>query len=97
MNNPLLNILMVVVATAIFLKFCAWAKGFTLSGGVKKVIFILTGLGLVGFNLFYSMGNKQIAATGDWGLATIALIVALAWIFVFAFALMSESKPVETE
>ena len=96
MNNPLLNIAMVLVATVIFLKFCSWAKGFTLSKTLKMVIFILTGVGLVVFNIMYSMANKPIEH-GEWGMATIVLACALVWVFVFAFALMAQGKAVEGE
>ena len=34
--NPLVLILMVVVAIYIFLKYCQWAKNFQLSGKLKK-------------------------------------------------------------
>lgn len=90
--NPLVLLLTVLVATYIFMKFCGWAKGFQLSGSVKKWVFILTGVGLVFFNVLYSMGNKQILTSGDWGGATIAVLASLAWVLVFAFVLMSETK-----
>ena len=90
--NPIVLLLTVLVATYIFMKFCGWAKGFQLSGSLKKWVLILTGVGLVFFNILYSMGNKQILATGDWGGATIALLASLAWVLVFAFVLMAETK-----
>ena len=92
-HNPLVLILMVLVATYIFIKFCSWAKKFQLSGAVKKWTFILTGLGAVFFNILYSMGNAEIVASGDWSGATIALLASLAWVLVFAFVLMAETKP----
>lgn len=92
-TNPLLVLGIVVVATYIFLKFCSFAKGFQLSGGVKKWIFILTGLGLVVFNVLYSRGNSIIAEGGDWSGASMALLASLVWVFIFAFALMAETKP----
>ncbi|MBC7076098.1 MAG: hypothetical protein H5T98_08590 [Syntrophomonadaceae bacterium] len=92
-SNPLIVFLAVVLSIFIFLKFCAWAKKFQLSRGVKKFIFIFTGLGLVVFNVLYSIGNKTIEAGGDWGMATTALLASLIWVFVFALALMSETKP----
>ncbi len=90
--NPLVLLLTVLVATYIFMKFCSWAKGFQLSGSLKKWVLILTGVGLVFFNVLYSMGNKQILASGDWGGATIAVLASLAWVMVFAFVLMAETK-----
>ncbi len=91
-NNPLVVLLLVILSTYIFLKFCGWAKKYQLSGGTKKLIFILTGVGLVGFNVYYSIGNKMVAQ-GDWSAATNALLVSLVWVFIFAFALMAETKP----
>lgn len=90
--NPFLVIAIVIVAIYIFLKFCGWAKGQQLSGGAKKGIFILTGLGLVVFNVLYSMGNSQIQAGGGWSGASTALAASLLWVFIFAYALMTETK-----
>jgi len=91
-NNNLVAFLTVILGIFIFLKFCSWAKRFQLSAGVKKLIYILTGVGLIGFNVYYSMGNKAIIASGDYSVATNALLVSLIWVFIFAFALMAETK-----
>lgn len=91
-NNPLVVILAVLIFTYIFVKFCGWAKKNKLPGGVKKLVFILTGVGVVAFNILYSMGNSAITKTGDWGMATTALIAALVWVFIFAYALMTEKS-----
>jgi len=91
-NNSAVVFLMILLSVFVFLKFCSWAKKFQLSGGAKKGIFILTGLGLVVFNLLYAKGNALISATGDWSVATTALVGSLVWVFVFAFALMAETK-----
>jgi len=91
-SNPLITFLMVLLAIFIFLKFCGWAKSFELSGGFKKTVFILTAVGLVVFNVLYSMGNSAITAGNGWGTATIALLAAILWAFVFAFTLMAETK-----
>lgn len=91
-SNPLLLILGVVIAIYLFGKYCGWAKNLKLSGGLKKAVFIFTGLGLILFNVLYSMGNKAIAAGEGWGMASIALIAALVWCFIFALALMAETK-----
>ncbi|MEQ8201491.1 MAG: hypothetical protein ABRQ24_08745 [Syntrophomonadaceae bacterium] len=91
--NPIVLLLSVLVVTYLFVKFCSWAKGFQLSGSLKKWVFILTGVGVIVFNILYSMGNKQIAASGDWGGATIAVLASLAWVLVFSFVLMAETKP----
>lgn len=92
LNNPLVTFLSVILGIFIFLKFCSWAKRFQLTAGVKKIIYILTGVGLIGFNVYYSMGNKAIIASGDYSVATNALLVSLVWVFIFAFALMAETK-----
>jgi len=92
-NNPLVELLLVLVAIYIFVKFCSWAKSFQLSGKLKKWMFILTGLGLVFFNILYSQGNAKILTSGDWSGATTALLAAMAWVVIFAFVLMAETKP----
>lgn len=91
-HNPLFVLLLVLVATYIFIRFCTWAKKFQLSGKLKKWIFILTGVGLLVFNVLYSKGNAMVNQTGDWSGATIALVGSLVWVFIFAFALMAETK-----
>lgn len=91
-HNPLFVLALVVLSTWVFLKYCSWAKNFQLSGQLKKWLFILTGVGLVVFNYLYSKGNAIITGGGDWGFASIALISSLVWVFIFAFALMSETK-----
>jgi hypothetical protein len=91
--NPIVLFVMVVVAIYIFFKFCTWAKKFQISGKVKKWMFILTGIGVIFFNVLYSQGNAKILASGDWSGATTALLASLAWVVVFAFVLMAETKP----
>lgn len=92
LSNSLVTFLGVLLAIFIFLKFCGWAKNFKLSGGFKKIIFILTAVGLIGFNVMYSLGNEAITAAHDPGMATYALVSSLVWVFIFAFALMAETK-----
>lgn len=87
----LLTFLGVLLAIYIFIKFCSWAKNFQLSGQIKKVIYILTGVGLIVFNIIYSKGNS-LATQGDWSVATVALVGSLVWVLIFAFALMAETK-----
>ena len=50
----IINFLGSSFAIYIFIKFCSWAKNFQLSGQIKKVIYILTGVGLIVFNIIYS-------------------------------------------
>ncbi|MGI6453399.1 MAG: hypothetical protein ACOX0E_08060 [Syntrophomonadaceae bacterium] len=90
-SNPLAGLLVILLSIWIFFKYCKWARKFQLSGGVKKIVFILTGLGLLGFNILYYYGNSMVLE-GDWTHATLALVAALIWVFVFAFALMAETK-----
>lgn len=94
LGNDFVTLLIVLAAIFIFIKFCSWAKSVQLSAGFKKAIFILTGVGLVVFNVLYSMGNKAIVASEgmDISMATIALGAAMVWVFIFAFALMAETK-----
>ena len=91
-NNSLVAFLIVLLGIFVFLKFCSWAKKFQLSGGLKLAIYILTGVGLIVFNILYTMGNSAISGSGDYGMATIALVVSLVWAFIFAFVLMAETK-----
>lgn len=91
-HNPLFVLLLVLVATYVFIKFCSWAKKFQLSGKLKKWVFIFTGIGLLVFNVLYSRGNAMVEANGDWSGATIAVLGSLIWVFIFAFALMAETK-----
>lgn len=90
--NPLVLLLTVLIAIYVFVKFCSWAKKFELSGQLKKWVFILTGVGVILFNVLYSMGNTRIKLTGDWSGATIALLASLAWVLVFSFVLMADTK-----
>lgn len=93
LGNDFVTLLIILAAVYIFLKFCGWAKSVQLSAGFKKVIFILTGVGLVVFNVLYAMGNKAFAAQGNLNMSIIALGSAMVWVFIFAFALMAETKP----
>ncbi|MDR1160244.1 MAG: hypothetical protein LBK69_06430 [Syntrophomonadaceae bacterium] len=91
-HSPLVVMLSVLIFTYFFVKFCSWAKKNTLSAGVKKAIFILTIVGLVGINVFYYIGNSAISQGKGWSLATYALVGALIWVFIFAYALMTEKR-----
>jgi len=94
LGNDLVTFLIVLAAVFVFIKFCGWAKKAQLSAGFKKVIFILTGVGLIVFNVLYFMGNTAFKESHgmDINMATIALVSALIWVFIFAFALMAETK-----
>ena len=90
--NPFLVMLGVLLAIFIFVKFCGWAKNFQLSSGLKMVVFIITGIGLIVFNVLYVQGNALILHSGDWSMATIALVSSFVWVLIFAFVLMAETK-----
>lgn len=91
-NGPLFTLLVIILTVYIFLKFCGWAKKKTMSAGAKKGIFILTGIGAIAFNVMYSLGNSAFKAGEGLNMATIAVVSALLWVFVFSYALMSETK-----
>ncbi|MDR1617288.1 MAG: hypothetical protein LBR98_09895 [Syntrophomonadaceae bacterium] len=94
-HNPLVVMLSVLIFTYFFVKFCGWAKRNTLPAGAKKAIFILTAIGIVGLNVLYYIGNSAISQGNGWSMATYALIGALIWVFVFAYALMTEKAKSE--
>lgn len=91
-TNPLVALALVALLVYVFIKFCAWAKNQQLSAGAKKAVFIITGLGLVLFNVLYAWGNTMVHKSGDWSGATTALLASLVWVFIFAYALMTETK-----
>lgn len=89
-NNSLVIMVSVFLVVYVFIKFCSWAKKNKLSGSIKKVVFILTGFGVIGFNIMYSLGNTGVTEHGDWSMATYAVVASLIWAFIFAYALMTE-------
>ena len=91
LNNPAVQVLAIVISTYLFLKFCGWAKTFTIPGGFKTTIYVVTGLGLIIFNVLYSKGNQAVAF-GDYNPANMALAVSMIFTLIFAFALMAEKK-----
>jgi hypothetical protein len=92
LNNSLVDVVLVLAVIFLFLKFCGFARGFSLSAGLKKIIYILTGVGLVVFNVLYSVGNSKLSEGGSFGYASVALVAALAWVLIFSFALAAETK-----
>ncbi len=90
--NPLVVLAIVALTIYVFVKFCSWAKSHQLSAGAKKMVFIITGVGLIVFNLLYARGNTLVHESGDWSGASIALVSSLLWVFIFAYALMAETK-----
>lgn len=98
LNNPAIQVILTLCVIVIFVLFCRLAKKVTLPGIVKKGILILTIAAAVVFNVLYNMGNTMISASGDYSMATMALVGSLAWVFIFAFALMANTKkPADAE
>lgn len=93
--SPLFSVFVVVFCIYIFIKFCAWAKNFEISAQFKKIVYILTAVGMVVFNMLYMQGNTLIKETGDWSTATTAVILSLIWVFIFSFVLMANTKKSE--
>jgi len=93
--SPLFSVLVVILGIYVFIKFCTWAKNFELSAQFKKIVYILTAVGMVVFNVLYSRGNALIKETGDWGTATTAVVLSLIWVFIFSFVLMANTKKSE--
>ncbi|MGE5416297.1 MAG: hypothetical protein ACM3UZ_05990 [Acidobacteriota bacterium] len=93
----ILKVLMVFAAIFVFLKFCGFAKQFTWPKRLKQFVYLLTTLGVVGFNWMFSSatvgsGAEATIKHGADNLMTIAVLSALACVFLFSFALMTETK-----
>ncbi len=98
LNNPAIQVILTFIIIVIFVLFCRMAKSFTLPSIVKKLIMLLTIVAAILFNAMYSIGNSVITASGDYSMATKAVIGSIIWVFIFAFALMSETrKPVPVD
>lgn len=94
-GKAIIEIVVVIAAIWVFLKFCAFSRRFSLPGKVKTFIYILTGLGTVFFNYLYSkakVGMGLETALKDEKTMITALVISLAMVFLFSFALMSETK-----
>lgn len=92
MNNSLLNMAVVFAVIYAFIKYCGWAKKFSLSRGVKKAVFLLTIIAVGYLNYQYFNANEIITATGNWTWATAVVLMSLLWVLVFAFALVAQTK-----
>ena len=92
LNNPVVQVVLTFCVIVLFVLFCRLAKKFTLPSIVKKFIMILTILAAVLFNVMYSIGNSTITASGDYSMATKAVVGSLIWVFIFGFALMTETR-----
>ncbi len=92
LNNPVIQVILTVCVIAVFVLVCRLAKACTLPSIVKKFIMILTLVAAVLFNAMYSIGNSVITASGDYSMATKAVVGSLIWVFIFAFALLAETR-----
>ncbi len=79
----------------IFIKFCGFAKKFTLPGKVKLGAYILTGLGVFVMNFVFSTaktGQGTAAVLTNPTVMNGAVAVSLVIVLIFSFALMAETK-----
>lgn len=95
-NNAIVQLVAVFIAIWVFLKFCSFSKNFALPAGVKKWIYIITGLLVVGLNWAFSaaikLNEEGEKVIGDPQMMLIAVVGAFVMVLVFSFALMSENK-----
>jgi len=76
----------VVIGLILFGKFCSWAKKFSLPGKLKLWTYILLGLGVIGFNVWYKIAEKDVTQMPT------VLVVSLVFVIFFSFVLMAETK-----
>lgn len=94
-DSALVQLVIIALGIFAFVKFCSFAKKFSLPGKVKLSTYILTGLGLLIMNYMFSAAKTgQGAATvmSNPALMYISLAVSLLIVFIFSFALMAETK-----
>ncbi|NLU50376.1 MAG: hypothetical protein GXX09_08200 [Syntrophomonadaceae bacterium] len=79
----------VIIAILVFIKFCSWAKNFSLPGKVKLWTYILIGVGTVVFNILYSK-----AGTLEHPNSQMPVVLAVSFVaaLIFAFVLMAKTK-----
>jgi hypothetical protein len=95
LDSALVQVALVIVGIFVFFKFCSFAKKFTLPGKVKLVAYIITGLGVVALNYFFSSAKKGLGAEvilTDPTVMGLTLLGSFIVVFIFAFALMAETK-----
>lgn len=95
LDNAIVQLLIVFAAIWVFLKFCSFSKNFALPGGVKKWIYIITGISVVALNWAFSSATEGMGA--ETAIANepnmlMALAAAFVMLLIFSFALMSEDK-----
>lgn len=77
----LIELLAVLVAIYIFVKFCGFSQRFVLGAGAKKAIYIITAVALVIANYLYASESELPA-----------IIVGFTVLILFTIALMSETR-----
>lgn len=82
----------------LFLKFCDLAKKSAMSAKVKKWIYILTGLGLIGFNYMFSQAFTKTPTDEIIYFEPkmqLALGVSFVFCLILTWAIVSETKEAE--
>lgn len=95
LDNPIVQIVIVIFSIWLFLKFCALCKKVSLPGGLKKWIIIITSAGIVYFNWMFSKATEGMGpstAVTDPRFMTITMVAALVAVLLFSFALIAETK-----
>ncbi|MGE5397423.1 MAG: hypothetical protein ACM3MK_07805 [Chitinophagales bacterium] len=96
-QNPIVEFVLVIFCIWLFLKFCAFAKKFSLPGKLKTWTYIIFGAGVVVFN--YLFGKAKLGQTTEsyvppelMGTMGIVLAASLLVVLLFTFVLVSETK-----
>ncbi len=95
LDNALVQLAIVIIGVWVFVKFCTFAKRFSLPGKVKMGAYILTGLCVVLMNWLFSSAKHglgaEVALTNP-KLMTVTVLASFLAVLIFAFALMAETK-----
>ncbi len=93
--EALINLAVIAVAIWAFIKFCSFAKRFTIPGKVKTAAYILVGLAAFAMNYLFSSakeGQGTDAVMTDPTMMAVAWGLSMAVVLFFSFALMAETK-----
>ncbi|NLV16548.1 MAG: hypothetical protein GXY50_04985 [Syntrophomonadaceae bacterium] len=94
-NSAPVQLIIIALAIYAFVKFCSFAKKYSLPGKVKLSAYILTALSLFIMNYLFSAAKTGLglaAVMTNPTLMYIALAISLVIVFIFSFALMAETK-----
>ncbi len=94
-NNAVFQLALVAVGIWAFLKFCTFAKKFSLPGKLKMWTYIITGLCVVFLNWLFSSAKKGLGGefiVTNPKLMGITILASMVVVLIFSFALMSETK-----